>query len=320
MLIQRQLQRQTRRSTIFWVFLCSAIPLTIVILGYAAGYNFERETGKIIPTSALSIETTPKDATVTINGHDVEEKTPIVENNITPGYYTVEIIKDGYQEWQKELLLEEGKSLIFPEVVLFANTQPKQFSSASVNVENPEMVDMPAQALPEKFHAEYETLGWHDGNFPTYVTTSGAQVLLIDNEKSVSYIVNSLGKFSDENRIQGNITIAEWSKEKNSLLYVVNDIELWVYNSTDNSHTLVLRESVPITSATWHTYAHHILYSNAAGIHAIELDARDTRQVWKINDIANAQHLAVSKKGIVLWFDSQGSSYTQTLCYEADCK
>ncbi len=88
------------RLILFAIFLC----ILIGVIAYARGYRFNFNEGKVTSTGILSVNSSPRAAKVFVNG-ELKGATDI---NLTLPYgqYTVEVKKDGYSSWKKQIALQ----------------------------------------------------------------------------------------------------------------------------------------------------------------------------------------------------------------------
>lgn len=86
------------------------------VIAYARGYRLDIDNKKLFPTGILAISSSPKAATIYING----VLKGVTDNSLTlpPGTYTVEIKKEGYTSWSKSILLK-GELVESLDAVLF---------------------------------------------------------------------------------------------------------------------------------------------------------------------------------------------------------
>jgi hypothetical protein len=111
------------------------ISATVLLINYAKGYRPDLNNGRIKPTGLLVVASEPKGAQVWI---DDELKTATDDTlNMDPGNYRVEIKKEGYIPWRKQLKVT--KELVTQtEAVLFPIT-PNLQSLTSSGVLNPSL-------------------------------------------------------------------------------------------------------------------------------------------------------------------------------------
>ncbi|MFH1423897.1 MAG: hypothetical protein ABIG29_03045 [Candidatus Nealsonbacteria bacterium] len=91
------------------VFLFSLTAPSVIF--YSQGYRFDFETRKIVQTGGLYFKVTPRSAQVYLNGKLIETtsiftSSSLVENLLPKTYY-VEIKKDGFNSWQKNMEVKE---------------------------------------------------------------------------------------------------------------------------------------------------------------------------------------------------------------------
>ncbi len=95
------------------------VPLaTIAVILFARGYR-PTDTGKLTPTGLLVAKSTPDSAQLIVNG-DIKSATNTTLN-LSPGSYTIEIKKDGFFPWKKQLAIQaeivtRATAWLFPSV------------------------------------------------------------------------------------------------------------------------------------------------------------------------------------------------------------
>lgn len=127
---------------LFFLTLCIVIFVifTPFILLYANGYKYDREEKTFIKTGSLFIDSFPTGASVIINGQAQEGRywldffsffwrlfgsatyggnTPTIINDILPGKYQIEIVKQGFQVWRKEATILPNLTTRFKKIQLF---------------------------------------------------------------------------------------------------------------------------------------------------------------------------------------------------------
>lgn len=89
----------------------------IAVIAYARGYRFNFREGTISSTGIISVNSTPRPAKVYINGvlHGA------TDTNVTLPYgqYSVEVTKEGYSSWKKDVLLK-GELVMSLNALLFS--------------------------------------------------------------------------------------------------------------------------------------------------------------------------------------------------------
>ena len=290
---QRQSTGIRPQSVLFWVFLCISIPLMIFLVLFASGYRLDPSSGQVVVSAALAIETEPKDVTVLLNGEIQPSHTPYIDT-FEAGAYTIELQKDGFLPWKKQLTFEEGKSILFPNVLLFRNQKP--IVSSVQDLVKKEDVEV----LPEVYHSYYANLGWDDP--ATLLFVQGPQDLLIDPAQQVSYVINDISTYTPDHRIESAVIDAAWNKD--GVLLYATEFELWLFNPAFNEYVLLTRRATPITGVEWHPEGGYIFFTDTNGVYALEIDPRDQRQLWQLADTVAPIQLSVSAKGDELQFFS----------------
>ncbi len=110
------------------LFLITA-PLSLL---YTAGYRWDSETG-LTKTGTFLFETTPRDATVTLDGELLKDKTPSIVKRVSPGLHTVRFELEGHETWEKTLPITSGSTTFAETVILFANIDSEILFSESVS-------------------------------------------------------------------------------------------------------------------------------------------------------------------------------------------
>lgn len=98
------------------LFFCSFVAVLILVIAYARGYRLDIKKKSVTATGIIAVSSTPKAAKVYVNG----ELKGVTDVNITlpPGKYTVEVKKDGYMDWRKNISLK-GELVMTTDATLF---------------------------------------------------------------------------------------------------------------------------------------------------------------------------------------------------------
>lgn len=130
--------RSSTRSRLFLSFTAIFIAVTPIVVLYSQGYRIDWKKGDLIKTGALFIEPHPAPVELYINEKLKKERSFIFQNiyigNLLPKSYNVQVKKDGYSTWKKNLtvlpkLVTEAKNVrLFPR-----NKNPERLMS---NVKN----------------------------------------------------------------------------------------------------------------------------------------------------------------------------------------
>lgn len=122
----------TKRSrTLLFFTLCFLFfTITPSLIFYSLGYAVDFEKKKIVQTGAIFISTEPGEVNVLMSGKQ-KGKTGIIfkklfKKNILPKTYTIELKKDGYHSWKKNLEIKEKLTTEIRNIFLFQENPQKQ--------------------------------------------------------------------------------------------------------------------------------------------------------------------------------------------------
>ena len=113
------------RKLVYISFISLFIILTPLLILYSLGYRYDFNTNSLEKNGAFYIKSYPKGANIYINNIDTEEKTPRQITNIKPGLYNLEIKKDNYIPWKKQLYIQSGETTFVEDIVLFLENKEK---------------------------------------------------------------------------------------------------------------------------------------------------------------------------------------------------
>ena len=104
--------RYISRLLLFGLF----VAILILVITYARGYRLDVKKKLVTATGIIAISSSPKAAKVYVNG----ELKGVTDINITlpPGKYTIEVKKDGYMDWKKNISLK-GELVMTTDATLF---------------------------------------------------------------------------------------------------------------------------------------------------------------------------------------------------------
>lgn len=129
---RRAIRKQFFLSFFIFLFLAAATVLAVL---YGSGYRFAFDNGRpeVAKTGILVATSIPNGAQVLIDDHLTAATDSTI--NLTPGEYTVKIVKEGYFPWEKKVKIQKevvtkAESLLFP-------TAPKLESITATGVTNP---------------------------------------------------------------------------------------------------------------------------------------------------------------------------------------
>lgn len=107
----------TFKKTVFSILtLCIILLVSGIIIAYGRGYRFDTKQKSFGSTGIISVTSDPTGATITIDNKKVGATNTTV--TIKPGWYTVNISKEGYQSWEKSIRVQ-GEVVVSTHAVLF---------------------------------------------------------------------------------------------------------------------------------------------------------------------------------------------------------
>lgn len=104
--------RYVSRLLLFSLF----VAILILVIAYARGYRLDVKKKSVTATGIIAVDSSPKTAKIFVNG----ELKGVTDMNLTlpPGKYTIELKKDGYIDWKKNISLK-GELVMTVEATLF---------------------------------------------------------------------------------------------------------------------------------------------------------------------------------------------------------
>jgi len=111
------------RAVAFYFSVMLFCVLLPVILSYALGYKIDYRNFKIYKTGILYIASRPAGASIYLNGAMRQELTPAQIEELRPGEYEVEVRKDGFYPWEKNMTVRPNMATKADQIILFPITQ-----------------------------------------------------------------------------------------------------------------------------------------------------------------------------------------------------
>lgn len=121
------------RKVFFWFFLLLFLIVTPVIVFYSLGYKFNRPSGKFVRTGAVAIETTPKEATVSLDGARISPTTPCTLREMLPKGYVLTLEKEGFHPYQVSFDVRPSR-ITKLEIVLVPKSGPAEMAAFDFNI------------------------------------------------------------------------------------------------------------------------------------------------------------------------------------------
>lgn len=117
------LTRPIRRSIMVTLIILFFLIAPVIVL-YTAGYRFDVATRTILQTGVLSVDVTPRTATVAVNGTTIEQSLPIRLPSLAPGSYDISISAPGYRNWYYQAHIDSKQTTYIRNISLLRDALP----------------------------------------------------------------------------------------------------------------------------------------------------------------------------------------------------
>ena len=119
------------RRILYIIFILLFFILAPAISFYAAGYEFDFNSGKVQRTGILIIESEPKGASIDLGDKkkynwfydffykDEKMTTPNKLRNLLPDEYEITLSKEGYYDYRRKVEINPGQTVILDDPLLF---------------------------------------------------------------------------------------------------------------------------------------------------------------------------------------------------------
>jgi len=122
------------RSVLFpFGIVCIILGTAVGVIAYGRGYRFDVGKRSLKATGLLVTSSEPSGAQVLVDGK-VHSATPATIN-LSPGWYTVRMVKEGFQAWEKRVRVQ-GEVVTKVDAFLLA-TNPSLTAITATGVANP---------------------------------------------------------------------------------------------------------------------------------------------------------------------------------------
>ncbi|KKQ26850.1 MAG: hypothetical protein US43_C0043G0003 [Candidatus Levybacteria bacterium GW2011_GWA1_37_16] len=177
-----------KRIIVYVATVVFLITMTIAVILYGKGYNFNFGDGKIgiSGTGLLAATSQPDGAGIYINNHLTSATNNTI--NLPPGEYDVKISKSGYSPWNKKIKIE--KEVVSSAYALLIPTAPKLNNVTQMGVSNP-VLD------PTRTKIAYTVSSLDDPRKNgIYILDMGLRPILMLQSSSSQIVDNTIDNFS----------------------------------------------------------------------------------------------------------------------------
>jgi hypothetical protein len=274
------------RTILFSLLFLVFIIFSPILVWYSLGYTFDFEKKAFVKTGLLYVQTKPPQAQIFLSGK-YKKKTDRIFGRakilrLIPKKYLVEIKKENYLPWKKELEIKEGEVtevlgiILFPQKINFKELEKKEeffLKKAQKNLIPCEVFFPQSNQCQNKSYFPKKI-----GDFEVFL--EGKDVFLFSFDKGKEKILeNFLG----------------WD-EKGEKILLFSQKEIWEINPEGKK--LLFRTSEEIQDAVF-LNENYVIFALSGKIIILETDTRDKPNLYEIAKFENPK-LAVNSKNQVL--------------------
>lgn len=116
---KRKLKQRLIIYTIWAAVIVSFVIILAVVQFKANGWKVNWQTRQITKTGMISLNGSPNNVDIYINGRIINNNLPCKINDLSPGNYDVDVSQKGYHIWRKTINVEPQKASIYSNIILF---------------------------------------------------------------------------------------------------------------------------------------------------------------------------------------------------------
>lgn len=280
------------RAIIFWLTVCLFFIASPIAILYALDYSYDWQGKKLVQNGAFYLKSTPKNAQIFINDK-LKKTTPRLIKKLLPRDYVVEVKKDGFQTWKKNLRIESGlvtenkHILLIPDKPFLEPVADNIIDLKNyLNNQDSQNEIEKKQKIQEKFAASFKL-----SNIKIILSSGESSAILANNATSTSDYSLYISNDDSFELLAEGIDSAEFSSDNKKLLWQ-NDNEIWVYWLDDDykepqcrkgDRQFITRFGEKIGQAIWENENNrHIIFTVGNAVKIIELDDRDQKNIMNI--------------------------------------
>jgi len=119
-----------KRAIAFYFSVALYFILLPIILSYSLGYKINYRKFMIYKTGIIYINSAPAGAEIYVNGKKDDELTPTQIEELRPGIYKIEVKRDGFYSWEKEIVVRPNMVTKADKIILFPIIQQSKMIAA----------------------------------------------------------------------------------------------------------------------------------------------------------------------------------------------
>ena len=257
------------RHIAFFFSLALYMILLPIILSYSLGYHIDFHKFVIYKTGILSLKSAPSGASIYINGKLHSDITPARIEELRPGTYSVEVKRENFYPWQKDLTVRPNMVTRAENILLFPTLQEMEKVS---------------DCETDNFFIP------NDRSQIYYMTKSGLYKSSMDGM--------NFKKLSSRSEWPSNILGKKLSPDGKKILYF-NENGIWIIYLSSRDLTKpgdaaeveeVLKSPDIITDVFWHSGSNHIIFVAGRDINVLEIGKGGEKNMVMLSRCRRAPH------------------------------
>src|SRR3989344_1919441 len=264
-----------KRIIVYVATVVFLITMTIAVILYGKGYNFNFGDGKIgiSGTGLLAATSQPDGAGIYINNHLTSATNNSI--NLPPGEYDVKISKAGYSPWNKKIKSE--KEVVSSAYALLIPTAPKLNNVTQMGVSNP-VLD------PTRTKIAYTVSSLDDPRKNgIYILDMGLRPILTLQSSSSQIVDNTIDNFSKAK--------LSWSPDAKEIAATIsaepNIATTYLLKTTFNENPHDIKEdknfktmNSNVSSLNWLADSKHLIYVADKKIQIMDYDGQNRTTIY----------------------------------------
>lgn len=158
-------------SWLIFTLLVALVALYLIL--QANGYNINYKTLSVEKTGMIYLKSVPSDVKIYVNDNLEGDEVPFKMGNLNPGRYTVKVCKDNYVDWEKTLLVEQGKTAANENILLILKNPQELVANEEEKNSFPIII---SQWLPKGLEIKNQSEIWFNDVFITRFSKEVKQV------------------------------------------------------------------------------------------------------------------------------------------------
>lgn len=252
-----------QRRILFATFIIIFLLLTPAISFYAAGYDFNFQSGRVRATGILIIKTQPEEAVINLGDKkkynwlynlfygDSTLTTPRKIRNLLPDEYEMKLIKQGYFDYERKIDLKSRQTLVLGDIILFKKSTP--------------FLEVKGNILAEKLSPDKTKLA-----------------VLTDEDLTVINLANNQRTEIPLESVQpSKLVDVLWAPSNKKVLLTINNYP--VINIENSNLDINLKKLVgaSIKDVQWDLFSDNIIYVNSGNdIKQIDIVQKDAHSIF----------------------------------------